>query len=154
MPKKEEERAAPQEKLPFEPARQPQETSDTKIAELEQQLDRLKSMRETEQRARLAELKELQERKKEKELFAEMQEKEKTPAEESSTVQAVRAQQPTASGLLGMDPDTAVKSLVTLATSSTRGFDEALKLLREVAPYQGGAWLLDQFHALLSQGKP
>jgi TolA-binding protein len=153
MNKKEKEQTGSAERLPFEPATQPREHSDAKIAELEQQLDRLKNMREAEQQARLTELQELQDRKKEKELFAEMNKKGESP-EEPSQAQAARGQQPTASGLLGMDPDSAVKSLVTMATSSTQGFDQALKLLREVAPYQGGAWLLDQFHALLSQNKP
>lgn len=134
--------------------------TDQKILDLESQLEGLRKLKAGEQAERLRDLEsenaELAARRQEREKYAELDSRPETggaaagaAAEVGPGTEAARAaaaHQITAAKLLGDDPQAAVASLVTLATSSTSGFEKAVQLVRSVAVQPGGAWILDEFH--------
>ena len=136
--------------------------TDVKIRELEGQLDQLRQLKAGEQTERLreiqAETSELEERQREREQYAELaptgEPKAATPTEAAPAAEPARAAavgQITAAKLLGDDPQDAVAKLVALASSGTNGFENAIKLSKEIAPLPGGAWILDEFHKRMTQ---
>jgi hypothetical protein len=153
--------AAPKEKKPennqpeIEPSRPTAEKAepkiDTKILELEKKLEQVRNTKEQEAQAILTEIKEVEQSRQEKYKF---QKTPRQPSAELEPASALNVNQINAAALLGVAPNVAVQSLVNLATQNIDGFDRAVKILKEIAAHPGGAWIVDQFHAVMTQGKP
>lgn len=134
--------------------------TDDKIVALESQLEALRQLKAGEQTERLREIQsesaELVARHHEQEQYAALEQQVQATVAASETgggeaAQAAAAQQISAAALLGADPEAAVAALVQLATASAAGFEKAVKLVREVAPQPGGAWILDEFHKRMTR---